>query len=59
VVRTAEQYACVRKDASIVVDEIERRPFMRVGDDLLPLSPTFGAVLHGSQLETDIRAALA
>ncbi len=59
VVRTAEQYGCVRRDASIVVDAAERRPFMRVGDDLLPLSAEHGRVIAGSRLEADIRAALA
>lgn len=58
VVRSAEQYGCVRRDASIVVDQTERKPFMQIGDRLLPLSHAFGGILAGTQLETDLQAAL-
>ncbi|MCK9360956.1 hypothetical protein M0Q28_01880 [Patescibacteria group bacterium] len=59
VVRTESQYGCVRADTSIVVDQAEGKPFMQVGDQLLPLSPRFGGVIAGTKLERDIRASLA
>lgn len=59
VVRSSDAYGCVREDASIVVDRAEGKPFMQVGDDLLPLSPAFGSVIRGSRLEADIAAALS
>lgn len=59
VIRSSEAYGCVREDASIVVDRSERKPFMRIGDDLLPLSRAFGDVIRGSRLEADIAAALS
>lgn len=59
VVRTKEQYGCVRPDTSIVVDEAERQPFMRVGDELHPLSPAFGGVIKGTRLERDLETSLA
>ena len=60
VVRSAADYGCVKRDdASIVVDRAEGKPFMRVGDALLPLSKRFGAVIEGTRLEADIGQALA
>lgn len=58
VVRSPEQYGCVKAGASIVVDEAARRPFMRVGNDLLPLSSRFGGVIKGTGLEADIEGTL-
>ena len=59
VVRTDEQYGCVRKNASVVVDRMEGKPFMRIGEALHPLSATYGAIIADTRLERDIRAALA
>lgn len=59
VVRTPEAYGCLRKGASIVVDNDARQPFMRIGDRLLPLSEQFGAVIAGTVLERDIEKVLA
>ena len=57
VVRTAEAYGCVRRDASIVVDEADGRPYMQVDDGLHPLSLIHGGIIAGSKLEADIHAA--
>lgn len=59
VVRTEEQYGCVRPQTSIVIDRDDQQPFMRVGDELHPLSPAFGDVIKGTKLERDIEATLA
>jgi hypothetical protein len=59
VVRSAADYGCVKRVASIVVDRAEGKPFMLVGGDLLPLSARHGHVIAGSRLETDIARALA
>lgn len=59
VVRTPEAYGCLRRDAAIVVDRVERLPFMRIQGKLLPLSECYGAVIQGTRLETDIQAVLA
>ncbi len=59
VVRTPEAYGCLRRGASIVADHDAGRPFMRIGDRLLPLSEQFGAVIAGTVLEADIKIALA
>lgn len=57
-VRSGEDYGCVKGDASIVVDRVEGRPFMLADGHLLPLSKEFGKVISGSRLEADIAAAL-
>ncbi len=59
VVRAEQDYGCVRPGTSIVVDQAEGKPFMQVGDQLLPLSSEFGGVIAGTRLENDIQAALA
>ena len=59
VVRTAVDYGCVRGSASIVVDPVEAKPFMQIGDALHALSPAHGQILAGTRLERDIQAALA
>lgn len=59
VVRTSEKYGCFRQGAAIVVDHASQTPLMQVGDDLLPLSADYGHVIADTQLEKDIKAALA
>lgn len=59
VVRSGEDYGCVKGDAAIVVDQEEGRPFMLASGQLLPLSDEFGQVIAGSRLEADIAAALS
>ncbi len=58
VVRSPEAYGCLRRGAAITVDQEEGKPYMRIGDTLLPLSERYGSVIAGTRLEADIRSAL-
>jgi hypothetical protein len=59
VIRTSAAYGCTKKNAAVVVDTSRRQAFMRIGENLHPLSAKFGSILAGTKLEKDIAAAVA